>query len=370
MSPSFSRPLALCTVLILLLVGGQASADLIHRWSFNQAGGITAVDSIGDADGMLRGAGGSITAGSLHLPGGSSQTAAYLDLPNGLISDLENPTFEGWATIAGLQSWARIFDFGSTAGGELARPGGGGDGQDYLAYAALRDTFPSRQRIEMRNLDPAFGGTQPGNVGPAVVSLDTNIPTALGEEFHFAIVYDSAAGELRHYRNGLLAGSRPVETALGSLNDVNNWIGRSNWTSDDNFEGAINEFRIYDAPQGAGEILTSFVRGPDLTTTGDYNASGLVEQADLDLVLTNWGQSATPPPPGWINDLPMGFIDQLELDVVLLNWGATGVMSVRNPLPVPEPAAACLAGLAGIVIAASRIVKRQVTAERPNRLAL
>jgi hypothetical protein len=55
---------------------------------------------------------------------------------------------------------------------------------------------------------------------------------------------------------------------------------------------------------------------------GDYNGSGLVEQADLDLVLLHWGVANVPP--GWTNDLPVGAIDQAELDGVLLAWGATG----------------------------------------------
>jgi hypothetical protein len=72
---------------------------------------------------------------------------------------------------------------------------------------------------------------------------------------------------------------------------------------------------------------------------GDYNASGTVEQADLDLVLLNWGADAATPPAGWINHLPVGVIDQTELDAVLLNWGQVG----GTPAPasvvaaVPEP---------------------------------
>jgi hypothetical protein len=66
---------------------------------------------------------------------------------------------------------------------------------------------------------------------------------------------------------------------------------------------------------------------------GDYNASGLVEQADLDLVLTNWGADGSTPPAGWDNDLPQGFIDQGELDGVLSNWGSSAAVAV-----VPEPA--------------------------------
>jgi hypothetical protein len=78
--------------------------------------------------------------------------------------------------------------------------------------------------------------------------------------------------------------------------------------------------------------------GPDYTVTmlpvlppaGDYNGNGVVEQADLDLVLLNWGQAGTPN--GWTNDLPEGDIDQEELDGVLLNWGNAGSVAA-----VPEP---------------------------------
>jgi hypothetical protein len=54
---------------------------------------------------------------------------------------------------------------------------------------------------------------------------------------------------------------------------------------------------------------------------GDYSGNGTVEQADLDLVLLNWGDPVPPIPAGWVNDLPTGTIDQDELDGVLLNWG-------------------------------------------------
>jgi hypothetical protein len=48
------------------------------------------------------------------------------------------------------------------------------------------------------------------------------------------------------------------------LNDVNNWLGRSNWTSDANFDGSFNEFRIYDQALTASEIAASFAAGPDV----------------------------------------------------------------------------------------------------------
>lgn len=53
---------------------------------------------------------------------------------------------------------------------------------------------------------------------------------------------------------------------------------------------------------------------------GDFNADGIVDQRELDLVLENWGSPADPPPFSWTNDLPEGTIDHFELIDVLLNW--------------------------------------------------
>jgi hypothetical protein len=85
---------------------------------------------------------------------------------------------------------------------------------------------------------------------------------------------------------------------------------------------------------------------------GDYNGNGTVEQADLDLVLLNWGQSGVPG--GWINDLPEGNIDQAELDGVLLNWGNMAALGGAN---VPEPSTWAIM-LLGCVICA-RLYRRR-----------
>ncbi|MEM1446975.1 MAG: DUF3466 family protein [Planctomycetota bacterium] len=90
---------------------------------------------------------------------------------------------------------------------------------------------------------------------------------------------------------------------------------------------------------------------PQDFTTGDYNASGLVEQGDLNLVLTNWGSdtASVGVPSGWINDLPVGIIDQAELNKVLTNWGDASTSPLIG-LAIPEPAglAAAAMGLLGL----------------------
>jgi hypothetical protein len=76
---------------------------------------------------------------------------------------------------------------------------------------------------------------------------------------------------------------------------------------------------------------------------GDYNGNGTVEQADLDLVLLNWGKDGAVPPTGWTNDLPSGAIDQSELDGVLLGWGkSTAAAGLAAAVPEPNTAAMAL----------------------------
>jgi T5SS/PEP-CTERM-associated repeat protein len=97
-------------------------------------------------------------------------------------------------------------------------------------------------------------------------------------------------------------------------------------------------------------VLTDFDLSDLTGIPGDYNGNGLVEQADLDLVLGNWGADAAVPPANWINDIPSGFIDQDELDRVLGNWGTSA--DLRRNAAVPEPASWCLAALLISVAAA------------------
>jgi hypothetical protein len=93
------------------------------------------------------------------------------------------------------------------------------------------------------------------------------------------------------------------------------------------FEGTVTARAVLDVP---AELI------------GDYNGNETVEQADLDLVLLNWGDTlADPTSIGWVNDLPDGAIDQAELDKVLLNWGNMPMMAAAAS--VPEPATWILA---------------------------
>jgi hypothetical protein len=111
----------------------------------------------------------------------------------------------------------------------------------------------------------------------------------------------------------------------------------------DGISGAFTHTMFASLPAGLSWMLDYSANNVTLRIAaatgleGDYNGNGAVEQADLDLVLLNWGAAGSPPPAGWINDLPQGPIDQAELDGILLNWGnsAPGILAGSA---VPEPA--------------------------------
>jgi hypothetical protein len=126
---------------------------------------------------------------------------------------------------------------------------------------------------------------------------------------------------------------------VGSTFDLFDW----NATLD-----AGERFGAIDVARGAfgwhlGRLYTTGEVALTPAGTGDYDASGLVDQGDLDLVLLHWGSDvAAAPPSVWINDVPAGLVGQAELDGILLHWGDVvpfgAAVAAVAASPVPEPA--------------------------------
>ena len=256
------------------LVADATNPNLLHRYSFNSPlgnanAGAVVTDSIGGADGVIVGAGGLWTGTALALPGGDGATAdaAYVDLPNGLLSSLDHLTFEAWYTVRSEQAWGRIWDFGSTDGGEVNTGATGAtQGLDYFLFAPNRGIDINTQRNALRNLDALTLGEGTGPVDGDEEAVDTGLASNFDEEYHVASVWTSngiGGGQLTFYRNGIREGTRTTTFTPRDINDVNNWLGRSNWTGDGYLHGDLNEFRIYEGAMNDSAAAESFATGPD-----------------------------------------------------------------------------------------------------------
>ena len=265
-------------------------SNVVHRWSFN--GNLN--DSVGGSTAVLVDPGGiaAFAGGKLNVSANSGQNSdqtpftsgAYVDLPNGIISSLGgNATFEWWGMVSTNRTWAEIFSFGKSSGGE--NRSNGAVNQEYITL--IPQASSGGLRLTHRD-----GGLQTES------SVDWTTAPTTGVEYHFVATWDTVNDVQKLYVNGVLVGSSPLLIDLIDVEDVNNWLGRSQW-GDPLFDGLHNEFRIYDRALSAAEVSTSYAAGPDAVAPGPTISSFSASSNEI-LV----GQSLT------------------------LSWGVTGAASV------------------------------------------
>ncbi len=261
----------LLAIVGLCITTAQAQ-KVTHRWSFNETGaatsGRTLPDAISAAPATIRGNGATLTGSAITLPGTTNGNqapaaiSAYVDLPNGIISSKTDLTLEIWATIHSSQTWQRLFDFGrSTVGeitGEESSAPGGTQSTDQFMLAVQRDGNLTQQRFSIRS----NGGGE--------LAVDESVSMATGTQYHFTAVYQSGVGafagtggRIIWYRNGTQVAFRDVPVRLSQVRDVNNWLGRSQWSGDRNSNISYNEVRLYDWAMTPAEITASRDAGPD-----------------------------------------------------------------------------------------------------------
>jgi hypothetical protein len=259
---------------------GYYKATMVHRYSFSEnPGSLTVEDSVGTADGTIAGIGAAFDGnGQLSLPGGTSSSAdpsaisGYVNLPNHIINVLTDLSIETWITWEGSGSWQRIFDLGTSTSGEDVSDGGGG-------YLFLAPQGAANLAFSVRDPNTA---TEPAPlIAPA--------PLTPGEQVYLAVAYDQTANVARLYSNAVLVASSTAPVAITTIDDVNNWLGRSQW-GDPMFQGKFNEFRIWNGVLLPHEVSTHYAAGPDsLEITSPTLTVTLTGQT---LVLS-WPASAT-----------------------------------------------------------------------------
>ncbi|HEX6274782.1 MAG TPA: LamG domain-containing protein, partial [Polyangiaceae bacterium] len=228
-------------------------SGLVHRYSFSGTG-TTVTDSKGTAHGTAVNATLSGT-GTLSLAGGNGSSPPHVNLPNALLSTLTNATLETWVTWnqSGTtgRDWQRIFDFG-TSGTEGMQTSTPPADMSYVFLTARAGTSPNALRA-------AF--TTTGTNNEIQVNAASALPT--GTRQHVAVVLDAANDEFSIFLNGVRQTSVLFTGSLAGISDVNNWLGRSQYSNDYEFIGVFDEFRIYGIALTTAQVRTSSMGGPD-----------------------------------------------------------------------------------------------------------
>lgn len=221
-------------------------AKLTHRYDF-EGTGTTVKDRVGTAHGIVK----ATTLSTLNGEGvvllGGGFTGGYVDLPNKLLSTLTSVTLEAWITWGGDGDWQRVFDFGdSTAASPEDNPAAG------KTYLYLTPRSDANAATAVFSTD---GWTKELRViGPMP------LPSSIA---HVAVVADAGKDKLRLFIDGKLCGEQTWTGTLASVNDVNVWLGRSQYDTDPELSAVFHEFRVYGSALTDADVATSYAGGPD-----------------------------------------------------------------------------------------------------------
>ncbi len=182
-------------------------------------------------------------------------------LPASVANGLTNFTFETWVNPSRYSSFQRLFDFGINT-----------------SYYML---------FTVNNGKPLFGIATPGNF-PNVQSR-TNIP--LNSWSHLAVVLDASAQTATIYINGqaAISGSMPLNpSSLGTINTA--YLG-TGFYADPNFQGKMDEVRIWSTARTASEIADNYQNelvGDETGLVAYYNMNqGIANGANSGLTTLN-----------------------------------------------------------------------------------
>jgi Concanavalin A-like lectin/glucanases superfamily len=216
-------------------VDGPPSPAPFAYYPFDQTAGPTIFDVSGNGhNGTLVGTAtfpAGLIGNGLSLPGAAGD---YVSLPNSLLQTVGDMTIAVWVNVRVDQLWQRVFDFGRSM-------------NVYMYLTPHADTINVAR----------FAITVAGN-NTSEQGMNAKAVLPVGTWTHVAIVLGAGGGIL--YVNGAAVATNPALTlrpsALGAT--TNTWIGRSEFNGDPNFNGEIDEFRIYASALTAGEIMSLY----------------------------------------------------------------------------------------------------------------
>ncbi len=173
-----------------------------------------------------------------YFPGGA-KNVGYVQLPDNLLKVGENEADERNITVSMFcktNTQQNSFAVSLLTKGTKNDAGIYNNGTDYLGFINHKDL-----RAEFRT-------------GSETKGAATGTPAVQNQWYHYAIVVDSDAHTMSLYKNGVLQNTVTNEGIdISSLSGGQNYLGYTTWPDND-FAGAIDEFKVYNATLTQGEI--------------------------------------------------------------------------------------------------------------------
>lgn len=214
----------------------------VHHYDFAGDGDVVR-DLVSEADGVVVGGAELDGNGGLELDGVDD----FVDLPNGLLSPLTEATLTLWLEWGGGPCWQRLFDFGSSSAEE---------GTPASARTSLFVTPASCPSSHLGPVEDDVVSLMFHAPGSYSLAQDTS-PLPAGER-SFVALSVGAQGTLELSLDGRTVIELSSALRLSDLNDVNSWLGRSQWGQDPTLRARLLDFRIYDVALSSEQVTELF----------------------------------------------------------------------------------------------------------------
>ena len=223
-------------------------SSLIHRYDFSGSG-TDVIDLVGDADGTLFDDTPMSGLGYVDLNGVDD----YVELPGGLLTQVEDFTLMAWITWDGAQCGAATICLGDNSGPP------GEQGPIISSFGVVTDGCTTGIGAAGAYRDP--------NGSSAVYKQET---AKIGALSFVAVTVSRSTGRWRFDLDGY-----GPESTLGAIDesalpsgfadwvDNKNWLGRGQDGSYPPFGGLFEEFRIYNRALTIAEVENCRTLGPD-----------------------------------------------------------------------------------------------------------
>jgi hypothetical protein len=217
--------------------GSGINEGLVAWYKCESVAGNILRDSSGHGnDGTLTSASGSAATVVVGKVGNAIQlqfdNKGYVSLPSGLLSKACEVTVATWVNMNNNNSaWNRIWDFGT-------------DTTRYMFLTSITNTDNVAR----------FGITISGNRDEQ--DLKPKVPVPTQKWTHVAVVLGPSGGNL-YFDGEVIASDETMALRPADLGPApRNFIGHSQFSTDPDLDGAIDDFRIYDRALSPNEIKT------------------------------------------------------------------------------------------------------------------